>query len=266
MNRHAFREPEFTTENGLALRRRLTFDAGVRAPPPRWSLIFAIGGALGGLVGCAPIRAVSPGPVVARYSEALQAQDAAAVWALLDDEARAELGSLEAVEAYFAEAPEELDARGEQLRAVSPPTMSSRAEVRDSHDDVRDSVAGERDPVVLVLEDEAWRLVGLFLDTPALQTPVDAVRAFRHAAERRSLPGLLRVLSRDSRAALEADLDGLTAATADEFGIEIVVEGDSGLARLPDGAVLRLVRESGEWHVVGLDIGLGPTNTDATAR
>ncbi|MEM1417501.1 MAG: hypothetical protein AAGH15_21570, partial [Myxococcota bacterium] len=94
-----------------------------------------------------------------------------------------------------------------------------------------------------------WALVGGVLDAPAQATPLDAVRALRHALQRRSLRALLPLLSRSLRAELEAELDQLAAALEDELALEVQLEGDTARVRTPSGRLIRLRREGGQWRV-----------------
>jgi hypothetical protein len=193
-----------------------------------------------GLAACGGAsRAVAdPAATVRAFAEASRAGDVEAVYALLDEATRARLG-LDELRASFEESPDEARAAAERLAEPSAqPTTRAAVEL----------ASGEA--LALVLEDGGFRLAGGFLDAVSPATPEDAVAALRHALLRRSLPALLRILSRDTRADLEAEMDRLLDATGDELDLEVETAGDRATIRLGDGRVLELAREAGEWRVV----------------
>jgi hypothetical protein len=107
--------------------------------------------------------------------------------------------------------------------------------------------SGEEVP--LVLEDDGFHVAGGFLDAVSPITPEDAIEALRHALLRESLPALLRILSRDTRAQLESEIASLLEATEDELDLEVDESGDRATIRLGHGRTLELVREAGEWRI-----------------
>ncbi len=193
------------------------------------------------LVGCGA-RAGEEGPsrTVARYAGALSRGDATAAWALLDEEARR--GRSEAQHAaLMATNATELREQGEALaRAARPERIEAQARVHLS--------SGEA--IVLVLEEGGWRIDGGVLDAAGLATPLDAVAAFRRALMRRDLPGLERVLSRQTRAEWEEEIRRLVEGTEDADDLEVEIQGARARVRTTGGGSIELVRESGEWRVV----------------
>ena len=184
----------------------------------------------------------APGATLAAWSRAVADDDVAGAWALLDSQAR------EGVDAarfrlLFAENRAELAAQAHAMGTRATTSVTAQARVA--------LVDGE--VVVLVLEDGVWRIDGGVLDAPGLRTPEDAVASLRRALQRRSLSGVLRVLARSTRGDVEAELARLLDATEDPSDLSIEVQGDSAEVRLTGGARIRLVRESGEWHVVDVD-------------
>lgn len=187
-------------------------------------------------------RAGEEGPArtVERYAGALSRGDAPAAWALLDEEARR--GRSEAEHAgLMATNATELREQGEALaRAARPERMEAQARVHLS--------SGEA--IVLVLEEGGWRIDGGVLDAAGLATPLDAVAAFRRALMRRDLPGLERVLSRQTRAEWEEEIRRLVEGTEDADDLEVEIQGARARVRTTGGGSIELVRESGEWRVV----------------
>jgi hypothetical protein len=183
-----------------------------------------------------------PNLALTAWSRAVAANDADAAWALLDERARAGLDEAR-FRALWAENRAEVTTQAQAIgaRAAEPVAARARLVLRDG------------EVVALVLEDGAWRLDGGVLDAPGLQTPQDAVASLRRALERRSLPGVLRVLSRATRGEAEAEVSRLLDATEDPADLDVQVQGDRAEVRLTGGALIRLVREAGEWHVVDVD-------------
>jgi len=190
--------------------------------------------------GCArgeAARVADPGQSVAALRAALERDDADAVYALLDPELRASLdrGSFERL---WQETPAE---RRELLEALQDTDGRLHARASVAFD------SGEE--VGLVLDDGRWRIAGGVLDAASLRSPEDALRALHLALERRSLDGLLRVLSAERRAAWQAAFEATLEGTADSADLQVEVRGDTAEVRTTGGGVILLVREAGEWHV-----------------
>ena len=144
------------------------------------------------LCGCgAGVRAGGPEPAIQRYAVALEQTDAPSAWAILDEDARRghtreeHAALMEANRAELVEQGRALARAAESGAAVAHARVTLRT--------------GET--VVLVLEDGQWRIDGGVLAAAGLATPLDAVAAFRRALMRHDLPGVERVLSRQTRAA-----------------------------------------------------------------
>ncbi len=136
---------------------------------------------------------------------------------------------------------QELRAQGRALsRASGPGAIDAHARVR--------LQSGET--IVLVLEEDGWRIDGGVLDAAGLATPLDAVAAFRRALMRRDLRGVERVLSRQTRAEWEEEVRRVVDATEDGDDLEVEVQGNHARVRTTGGGSIELVRESGEWRVV----------------
>ncbi|MAQ16155.1 MAG: hypothetical protein CMN30_15360 [Sandaracinus sp.] len=197
------------------------------------------------LVGCAgaPAPVAGPEATLEAYTEALRAGDARRLYALLDP-ATQEAVPFEEFAATLESNRDELAERAQEVEdRVKADEVVSRAEVP-----LRD---GEK--AILTLEHGRWALLGGVLDAPALQTPLDAVLALRHAVRRRSLRGLDRVLGREARAALEDERRRFLEETADSLDLEVEIQGNEARVRLTGGRVIRLVREAGEWRVVDVE-------------
>lgn len=205
-----------------------------RKTPPLL-LVFALGAAAacGGPSGAAS----DPSGVVRAYLEASERGDVEAVHALLDQATRDEL-TIEELRADYAANRDELASHAAALRAPEARPVTT-AEVELPSGEV----------VTLTLEEGAFRIAGGVLEASAATTPEAAVAGLRNALMRKSLPALLRVLSRSTRAELEADIERLLAETEDTLDLEIAESGDRATVRLGGGGVVELVREAGEWRV-----------------
>jgi hypothetical protein len=173
--------------------------------------------------------------------------DAVALYALLPASHRAR----ESLEAFRAR----MQADREELRAFGALVRDTRV-----HRGPRTTVAVTHGPPVTVVEEAGgWALVSAALGTPSGATTTDTLRAFHTALVQRSLGALLEVLSARTRGGLEAELTALAEATRDPSGLELSSTPFLANVRLPDGRVLVLVKENGQWRVDNiLDRGDGP--------
>jgi hypothetical protein len=64
---------------------------------------------------------------------------------------------------------------------------------------------------------------------------------------------VLRVLSRETRGEVEAEIARFLAASEDTADLETRVEGDAAEVRLGGGARVTLVREAGAWRVADVE-------------
>lgn len=220
--------------------------ARVTRPAEHWIAAAALCAVAFGAVGCGATATTRttplPSATLAAWSRAVASRDARAAWALLDDDARGGLDEARFA-ALFVENRAELEGQAQAIAARAREPVVAQARV----------VLVDGEVVVLVLEDGAWRIDGGVLSAPGLRTPEDAVASLRRALQRRSLPGVLRVLARTTRGDVEAELTRLLDATEDPADLEIEVQGDNAVVRLTGGAHIQLVRESGEWRVVDVD-------------
>lgn len=196
-----------------------------------------------GCLGLAACGRGAPPPVsgtLERVRRALEAADADALYALSTSETRAVHG-LEGVRQLVERNREELEATARLLDDV-PLELSL-------------SLHFERgEPVALRYEDGGYRLDGALLAGTSLESPEGAVLSLRAALERRSLPGILRVLTTGRSRALLAELSAIADAARDPLDYDVKATEDEAIVRLPGGAIVFLERESGEWRVVDVTI------------
>ena len=171
------------------------------------------------------------------YASAVERNDAEALHAMLTRESQRAL-SREGTARLLSESKNELRGQATAIRAAST-TVDTIATVR--FDD------GEQ--AVLELERGRFR-VGAAAGLPAgARTPEQALVELRQALARRSYAALMRVLSKDSRSAIEGDLRSLVSGLEQAESLDVKVEGDSAQVRVPGGHSVRLKRESGIWRV-----------------
>jgi hypothetical protein len=167
---------------------------------------------------------------------ALEAGDAARAYGLLDETTRGEV-TQEQFATLLEENRAELVAQAAQLKQGR---VLTHALVRIKN--------GER--VGLVLEDGRWVIEGGVADAAAMRTPQDTIHALRRALARRSLAGLQRVLARQQRAEIEAEIQQFLEDTEDELDLDVEVRGDNAVVRTSGGRAVFMTREAGEWRVV----------------
>jgi hypothetical protein len=85
------------------------------------------------------------------------------------------------------------------------------------------------------------------------RSPEGALDQLRRVLARRNYPGLVRVLSPSTRAAIERDLRSLIEGLDHPEALPIQVSGDHAAIEVPGGHHVRLRREAGVWHVEDFD-------------
>lgn len=211
------------------------------APSLRTALLAATAavGLFGGCAARAPAAPEGPDRAVLAYVRAVRAGDARAAYALLDADTRAGM-PYERFARLMRENRAELQAQADALAQEVRQGVTPRARAQ----------LPEGGSVVLVREGAGWRIEAGVAEVPSLATPRDAVLALRRALLRRDLHALERVLSRGTRAELEADIERFLDETADELDLEYEVRGNRARVLTTDGREIQLVREAGEWRVV----------------
>ena len=193
------------------------------------------------LAGCGGGASTSgPSRVIRSYGDALVSGDAEASWRLLDEDARRGR-TVEEHAALVEQNGEELREQGRSLsRAAGSDAVSAHARV----------VLGSGETVLLVLEEDGWRIDGGVMDAAGLATPLDAVAALRRALMRRDLRGVERVLSRQTRAEWEEEVRRVVESTEDGDDLEVENPGQPRPACAPRGAApssSSASRASGAW-------------------
>ena len=182
-----------------------------------------------------------PHAAAARYAAAVERGDAQAVHAILTRESQRGYG-LEGTRRLLAESREELRRQAQALKSERT-VVETVAVVRFSD--------GEQ----AVLEHEAGRFrISSAVGLPAgARTPEQAIEQLRAALARRSYPALIRVLSKDTRSAMESDLRALVTGLEQPQTLDVKIDGDRADVTVPGGHRVRLKREAGIWRVQDFD-------------
>ncbi len=202
----------------------------------RWAGL-ALVGTLGTLAGCGGGALPDPREAAAEYAEAAARGDADAIYGMMAARSRAVI-TKEELAKKVADQREELR---DQAKAIASPATSVKAEA---------SVPfGDGEHAALVIEDGEFRVAGADALPAAARTPTQALESLRRVLARRSYAGLLRVLSKRTREAMEADLRSLVLGLERPEGLDVRVTGDLAVVEVPGGHIVRLRREGGAWHV-----------------
>jgi hypothetical protein len=207
-------------------------------PPLRRSLLALL--AMFGALGCQRARVADPSRVVEAYADATRRGDSEAVYRLLSERSRRDLGR-EGTRRLVADARKELAAQATFLtRSESKPDATAVIRYADGE-------AAE-----LALEDGVFRVSSAAALPASARTPSEALSGLRQALARRSYAALVRVLSEETRGALESDVSAIVRGLEDPETLEIEIEGDEGEVQLPGGHVVKLKREAGVWRIEDL--------------
>lgn len=218
------------------MRRALPLISAPAALPASGALAALAMVALAAL-GCQRPRVADPQAAARAYAAAAQRGDGEAIYAMLSERSQRELGP-EGTKRLVAEARRELQAQG---AALSRPGVVVEAAAVVRFED------GEQ--AQLELEDGAFYVVSAGVLPSAPRTPAQALGDLRQALSRRSYGALLRVLSVETRGALESDVRALVRGLADPETLDVELRGEDAEVELPGGHVVKLKRESGVWRV-----------------
>lgn len=188
-------------------------------------------------------RPVVPDPrdAAREYAEAAERGDSDALYEMMTSDARRKYGR-KGVARAVKNARAELKARGKALASES---SEVEATARVAYAD------GEQ--ATLEITDGEFRVASAGALPAGAQSPEQALDQLRQVLARRSYPGLLRVLSGESRSAMENDLRSLVTGLEHPETLDIEVDGDEAVVRIPGGHVVKLKREAGVWRIDDFD-------------
>lgn len=191
--------------------------------------------------GCAGAAMPRPEGAIEAYARAAREGDAEALHEMMTTSSQRSMG-LEGVRRAVADARAELAAQGAALAAGSHATAQT-ARVR----------FGDGERATLALEADGFKVAGADALPAGARSPADALEQLRKGLARRSYAAVLRVLSRESRAAIERDLRGLVEGLERPEGLDVRVQGDRATVQVKGGHLVRLRREEGVWTVEDFD-------------
>jgi hypothetical protein len=188
-------------------------------------------------------RPALPDPRVAAraYADAAARGDSARVHALLSREARRTYGPV-AVAVLVRDEKQEFRRLADAVRRPDVRVEASATVLLEDGSEA-----------LLALEDDEFRVSAAETLPSAARSPVEALDGLRRALARRSYPALLRVLSAESRGAVETDLRALAAALENPATLDVKVEGDRADVDVGGGHRVTLRREGGTWRVEDIE-------------
>ena len=192
-------------------------------------------------MGCSRPTLPDPRTAALEFAQAAKNQDADAIYSMLSREAQEAYGQ-KGTRLLVDDQKKELRGLGRAL-SQGKASVSARARLR----------FADGEEAVLQAEDGRF-LVSAAGSLPAgASTPTDALLELRRVLARRSYSGLMRVLSKETRSAMEADLRSLVTGLDHAESLDIVVDGDRAEVVVPGGHRIKLKREDGEWRVDDFD-------------
>lgn len=175
------------------------------------------------------------------YADAARRGDHQAIYAMLTREAQTAYGE-QGTARLVAESKQELARQGASL---SEPGVRVEAVATYRLED------GES--AELTLEKEGFRVSAAGTFPVAARTPAQALEELRRALSRRSYSALVRVLSSETKSALESEVRTLVDGLSNAETLDVKVEGDTATVEVPGGHRVRLKREGGVWRVDDLE-------------
>jgi hypothetical protein len=171
------------------------------------------------------------------YADAASRGDADAIYGMMASRSRAVI-TRDELATKVADQRQELK---DLAKAIASPATEVKAEAQVPY--------GDGEHAALVVEDGEFKVAGADALPAAARTPTQALEALRRVLARRSYAGLLRVLSKRTREAIEADMRSLVEGLERPEGLDVHVTGDLAVVEVPGGHIVRMRREGGAWHV-----------------
>lgn len=189
---------------------------------------------------CAP-RLPKPRDAVRAYADAVEKGDADALYEMLTEKSRRHW-QRDDLRALVEDVREELAQQARELSDEGA-TISTVARVRYPDGEIAS----------LDFEGGAFKIATADALPGGGRSPEEALEQLRRVLARRSYPGLMRVLTKDSRSAIESEVRSLVVGLEHPEGLEIEVEGERATVRVEGGHSVRLRREDGLWKIEDFD-------------
>ena len=200
----------------------------------RWSAVAATV-FFAAVTGCASQRRVGPRDTANAFVAAAARNDVDTVYDLLDEKGREALGR-DGVARMIRRERKEFGQLGKELKR----SRVRQKAIFHAHD-------GE--DFALTFEHGAYRVENASIVTEGSDTPTEAMAKLRSALLRRSYVSLLPLLSKATRAMVEAELRGFAKSLQDPETLNIRVDGSKAIVTLPDGHIVTLEREDDLWWI-----------------
>lgn len=192
--------------------------------------------------GCFHQHMPDPRAAADQYAEAAAKGDADTIYEMLDEDARRAL-TRDDVHKLVADQRKELADQAKGIRSKDARIeASARVQYADGEDAVLD-----------LGEDGRFYVASADALPAGARTPVQALDQLRRVLARRSYAGLMRVLSKQTRSAMENDLRSLVEGLENPEELEVQQSGETATVRVPGGHMIRLRREAGTWRIDDID-------------
>lgn len=191
--------------------------------------------------GCSRPALPDPKAAAARWAEAAERGDSEAMYGMLTRDAQRTYGkdgTRRLVQANKKEITDEARAL-----ASAKTDVEATATIR----------FADGEQAVLEVEEGQFKVSSAGALPSGARTPAQALSELRQALARRSYAGLMRVLSADTKNAIENDLRSLVIGLEQPETLDVKVTGDTAEVQVPGGHSVRLKRESGVWRVEDFD-------------
>ena len=205
------------------------------------SATVALGAALLAGSGCSRSALPDPRVTAAAYASAVARGDAPAVYSMLTDEAQRAFG-VDGTGRLLRDAKSEI---AEQARSAASPRATVRA--------VADVPYADGEHAVLDLDGGRFRVTAAAGLPAGARTPAEALGELRSALSQRSYAALVRVLSTETRGAIELDMKSLVSGLEHADSLDVKVHGETAEVEIPGGHKVILKREAGVWRVQDFD-------------
>jgi hypothetical protein len=195
--------------------------------------------ALGAASGCAHGSSIpDPRAAAEAYASAADHGDADAIYGMLSKRSQATTSKAE-VQASVGAARAELKDQAAEIRKAEASIVAvARLRFEDGSE------------ASLTMEDGRFRVASAGVMPGGGATPEEALAAFRETLKRRSYPAMLRMMTPQVRASVEAQIRGLVDALEDPSAVQVpATTGDELEIKLKDGHRVKLKRENKVWYV-----------------
>lgn len=193
------------------------------------------------IAGCVRESMPDPQQAARAYAVAAARGDADALYEMLDEAGQRNL-SRDDVRRMVSDQRAEL---ADQAKSIQAPDTQVKATANVRYED------GELSS--LDLQGGRFKVASADALPAGAKSPAQAIEQLRRVLARRSYAGFMRVLSRQTRSAIENDLRSLVEGLEHPEELDVDQSGETATVHVPGGHVVRLRREAGTWRIDDLD-------------